>query len=149
MRGIYEGYVGWFDMKPATIYETPVTAIYPDLIKLAGGAGAIVRLAQSRSESDNSTEALHLAEMVLTTDAQHQGVLAAKLKALEALLSRCRNSNERGWLDHSRHTKWHEEGAAKGGNSALKALSFLRRSFSLSLYLPGRLGREARLFSPG
>ncbi|HSO74647.1 MAG TPA: MBL fold metallo-hydrolase, partial [Blastocatellia bacterium] len=29
IRGIYEGYVGWFDLNPATMYETPASAVYP------------------------------------------------------------------------------------------------------------------------
>ena len=33
IRGIYEGYAGWFDMNPASIYETPPSAIYPDLVQ--------------------------------------------------------------------------------------------------------------------
>jgi alkyl sulfatase BDS1-like metallo-beta-lactamase superfamily hydrolase len=35
VRGIYEGYVGWFDLNPATMYETPAAAVYPDVVKLA------------------------------------------------------------------------------------------------------------------
>jgi alkyl sulfatase BDS1-like metallo-beta-lactamase superfamily hydrolase len=54
VRGIYEGYVGWFDLQPA-----------------------------------------------LTVDGKHQAALQAKLKALETLRARCKNSNERGWLDFS------------------------------------------------
>lgn len=100
VRGIYEGYVGWFDMKPATIYETPATAVYSDLIKLAGGAEAIIKVANARIESDNAGEALHLAEIVLSSEVSHSDALIVRLKALELLRSRCRNSNERGWLDH-------------------------------------------------
>ena len=39
VRGIYEGYVGWFDLNPATMYEKPASSVYPDVVKLAGGAG--------------------------------------------------------------------------------------------------------------
>jgi alkyl sulfatase BDS1-like metallo-beta-lactamase superfamily hydrolase len=37
VRGIYEGYAGWFDGNPSTMYEKPAAAVYPDLVKLAGG----------------------------------------------------------------------------------------------------------------
>ncbi|HEX4947883.1 MAG TPA: hypothetical protein VFZ34_14520 [Blastocatellia bacterium] len=58
-----------------------------------------------------ATEALHLSEIVLTADAKHRGALEAKLKALEFLRDRCRNSNERGWLEHFIHeTKQKLEG---------------------------------------
>ena len=99
VRGIYEGYVGWFDLKPATIYETPVSTVYPELVKLAG-VDAVVKLATERVAQGRATEALHLSEIVLTTEPKHRGALEAKLKALELLRDRCRNSNERGWLDH-------------------------------------------------
>jgi alkyl sulfatase BDS1-like metallo-beta-lactamase superfamily hydrolase len=110
VRGIYEGYVGWFDLKPASLYETPVAAVYDDLLKLAG-ADAVVKLAAERLTKAQAIAALHLTEIVLTADAKHRGALAAKLQALEYLRDRCRNSNERGWLEHFiRETKQRLEG---------------------------------------
>jgi len=101
VRGIYEGYVGYFDLQPATLYETPVTAVYPDVVKLAGGPDAIAKLAQARAAAGQAVEALHFSEMALAVDGQHPAALQAKLKALETLRARCKNSNERGWLDFS------------------------------------------------
>ncbi|MEK7831077.1 MAG: alkyl sulfatase dimerization domain-containing protein, partial [Acidobacteriota bacterium] len=101
VRGIYEGYVGWFDMNPATMYEKPAASVYPDLVKLAGGAEAVARLATERAEAGQAVEALHLGDIALTADATNKTALQAKLKALETLRDRCRNSNERGWLDFS------------------------------------------------
>lgn len=101
VRGIYEGYVGYFDLQPATMYETPVTAVYPDVVKLAGGPDAIAKLAQVRADAGQAVEALHLSEMALAADGKHQAALRAKLKALETLRAKCKNSNERGWLEFS------------------------------------------------
>jgi alkyl sulfatase BDS1-like metallo-beta-lactamase superfamily hydrolase len=101
VRGIYEGYVGYFDLQPATMYETPVSAVYSDVIKLAGGPDVIAKLAQARADAGQAVEALHLSEMALTVNGKHQAALQAKLKALETLRARCKNSNERGWLDFS------------------------------------------------
>jgi alkyl sulfatase BDS1-like metallo-beta-lactamase superfamily hydrolase len=101
VRGIYEGYVGYFDLNPATMYEMPASAIYPDVVKLAGGADAIAKLAMERAQAGRAIEALHLSEMALSTDINHQAALQAKLKALELLRAQCKNSNERGWLDFS------------------------------------------------
>lgn len=100
VRGIYEGYVGWFDLNPATMYETPASAVAPDLVRLAGGPEKVAALAMERTMSA-PVEALHLADAALSVDVGHQGALRAKLKALEVLRDRCRNSNERGWLDFS------------------------------------------------
>ncbi len=101
VRGIYEGYVGWFDLNPATMYEKPAAAVYPDLVKLAGGAEPVAKLAMERAQAGQAIEALHLGDIALTADAKNQTALQAKLKALETLRERCRNSNERGWLDFS------------------------------------------------
>ncbi|MBL8205366.1 MAG: MBL fold metallo-hydrolase [Blastocatellia bacterium] len=110
VRGIYEGYVGWFDLKPASVYELPVNAVYSDLVKLAG-VEAVAKLAAERVANGQATAALHLSEIVLTADPNHRGALEAKLKALEYLRDRCRNSNERGWLEHFiRETKMKLEG---------------------------------------
>jgi alkyl sulfatase BDS1-like metallo-beta-lactamase superfamily hydrolase len=101
VRGIYEGYAGWFDLNPATMYEKPASSVYPDVVKLAGGPDAVAKLAMDRAQAGQAVEALHLSDIALAADANHQPALQAKLKALETLLSRCRNSNERGWLEFS------------------------------------------------
>src|SRR5262249_53160527 len=101
IRGIYEGYVGWFDLNPASMYEKPVSSAYPEVVKLAGGADAVAKLAMQHAQVGESVEALHLADMALAADAKNHPALEAKLKALEVLRSRCHNSNERGWLDFS------------------------------------------------
>ncbi len=100
VRGIYEGYVGWFDLNPAAMYETPKSAVYAEVVKLAG-ADALIELAIKRVETGQMVEALHLADIVLAADAANRKALEARLKALEGLRARCRNSNERGWLDYS------------------------------------------------
>jgi len=104
IRGIYEGYIGWFDLNPATIYETPPSAIYPDLVKLAGGAEPVVKLAMDRVNSGQPVEALRLTDIVLAGEAGNKAALEARLKALEILVSRCKNTNERGWLDYAVRT---------------------------------------------
>lgn len=101
VRGIYEGYVGYFDLNPATMYEKPASSVYADVVKLAGGADAIAKLAMQKAEAGAEVEALHLTDMALATDSANRAALAAKLKALEGLRARCRNSNERGWLEYS------------------------------------------------
>lgn len=101
IRGIYEGYIGWFDLNPATMYETPASAIYPDLVKLGGGADAVVKLANERVNAGQPVEALRLTDVVLAGEAGNKAALETRLKALEILVSRCKNTNERGWLDYS------------------------------------------------
>jgi alkyl sulfatase BDS1-like metallo-beta-lactamase superfamily hydrolase len=101
IRGIYEGYAGWFDMNPATMYETPPQSIYPDLVRLAGGPDNIIKLAAERTGQGRLVEALHLTAAALTADPDSARALEARLNALQALYERSRNSNERGWLQYS------------------------------------------------
>jgi len=101
IRGIYEGYVGWFDLNPVTMYEKPVSSVYPDVVKLAGGPDAIATLASGHIDSDDVVGALHLTDIALASDPNNKKALQARLKALEILRGRCKNTNERGWLDFS------------------------------------------------
>jgi alkyl sulfatase BDS1-like metallo-beta-lactamase superfamily hydrolase len=101
IRGIYDGYVGWFDMDPATMYDTSAASVYPDVVKLAGGPDAIARLALQRIEAGDAVAALHLTDIALAADSNNRSSLEARLKALEILQARCKNTNERGWLDYS------------------------------------------------
>ncbi|HJY37487.1 MAG TPA: MBL fold metallo-hydrolase [Steroidobacteraceae bacterium] len=100
IRGIYEGYAGWYDMKPATLYDVPVDAVFADLAKLAGGAAPIAQLAAQYVDAGRYVEALHLTEVALASDPQFRPALEARLKALESLKAKSKNSNERGWLDY-------------------------------------------------
>ena len=100
IRGIYEGYAGWFDMRPATMYDVPASAVFPDLAKLAGGAAPVARLAAEHVAAGRYVEALHLTEVALTSDPQFRPALETRLEALESLRAKSKNSNERGWLDY-------------------------------------------------
>ena len=101
VRGIYEGYVGWFDLNPVTMYETPMESIYPDIVRLTGGPEKILALAKERLASGKTVEAMHLVDIVLKDDPVNFPALEVRLKALENLRDNCHNSNERGWLEFS------------------------------------------------
>lgn len=101
VRGIYEGYVGWFDGNPAMMYGTPPTAVYPEVVQLAGGPDALATRAAEHVRAGRPVEALHLLDMALAADNSHRPALETRLKALDVLQARCRNTNERGWLDHA------------------------------------------------
>jgi len=106
IRGIYEGYAGWFDLNPATMYEAPPSSPYADLVKLAGGPDPVVARALEVLQKGQAAEALRLTDAALAANAAHRGALEARLKALEYLRDQSKNSNERGWLEYSiRETK--------------------------------------------
>ena len=98
VRGIYDGYAGWFDMNPSTMYELPPSSVYPDLVKLAGGPEPLVRLALVKLEAGKPVEALRLTDVVLAYDQNNGAALGARLKALDYLRKRCENYVEAGYL---------------------------------------------------
>ena len=100
VRGIYDGYSGWFDGNPTSMYELSPAAVYPDLVKLAGGPEPVVRLALEKVEAGKAVEALLLTDAVLAADAKNGGALNTRIKALQYLRDRCDNVVEDGWLQH-------------------------------------------------
>ena len=100
VRGIYDGYAGWFDMNPATMYELPPSSVYPDLVKLAGGPEPLVRLALEKLQAGKPVETLHLTDIVLVFDQNNRAALEARLKALNYLREHSENYTEAGWLDY-------------------------------------------------
>jgi alkyl sulfatase BDS1-like metallo-beta-lactamase superfamily hydrolase len=98
VRGIAEGYVGWFDGNVSNMYETPANAIYPEVVALAGGADVIAaRAAELVAEGDHQ-RALHMADLALQADPDHVAALQAKRDAVNALFNSSVNLNELGWL---------------------------------------------------
>jgi len=112
VRGIYDGYAGWYDMNPATMYELPPSSVYPDLVQLAGGPEPVVRLALEKLKADKPVEALHLTDVVLASDPRNSAALNARIEALEYLQKKCENYVEEGWLEFG-ITKAKEALAAK------------------------------------
>ncbi len=100
VRGIYDGYAGWFDMNPVTMYDLPASSVYPDLVKLAGGPEPLVKLALEKLKDGKAVEALHLTDVVLTYDQKNAGALDARLQALNYLENKCQNFIEEGWLQY-------------------------------------------------
>jgi alkyl sulfatase BDS1-like metallo-beta-lactamase superfamily hydrolase len=106
IRGIYEGYAGWFDLNPATMYTAPPSSPYANLVKLAGGPDPVVARALEVLQKGQAPEALRLIDAALAADASHRGAWETRLKALEYLRDQSKNSNEQGWLEYSiRETK--------------------------------------------
>jgi alkyl sulfatase BDS1-like metallo-beta-lactamase superfamily hydrolase len=104
VRGIYDGYAGWFDLNPTTMFDLPPASVYPDLVKLAGGPNAVIRLARAKLNAGKPVEVLHLTDIVLAYDRRNQAALGARLQALEYLREHSENAVEAGWLDNGIRT---------------------------------------------
>jgi alkyl sulfatase BDS1-like metallo-beta-lactamase superfamily hydrolase len=96
VRGIYEGYVGWYDGNVSTMFG-PSSQAYEEVVNLAGGPDAVAARARQLIESD-AVRALYLTDMALAVDGRHRAALEARLAALRWLDAHSGNSNERGWL---------------------------------------------------
>jgi alkyl sulfatase BDS1-like metallo-beta-lactamase superfamily hydrolase len=100
VRGIYDGYAGWFDLNPSTMYELPASSVYPELLKLAGGPEPVIKLALEKVAAGKPVETLHLTDVVLASEPMNRAALEARLKALEYLEEHSENYVEAGYLEY-------------------------------------------------
>jgi alkyl sulfatase BDS1-like metallo-beta-lactamase superfamily hydrolase len=97
IRGIYEGYVGWFDENPANMYAIPRSAIDADLVELAG-ADKIVERARDHYQAGRLVESLHLLDAVVHVQPDNAVARKLRVECYEGLRSRSVNVIETGWL---------------------------------------------------
>ena len=100
IRGIYEGYVGWFDLNPATMYASSPNTADKDLVELAGGATNVAAKSSEITRSGDAIRGLRMADAALAAEASNRDALSAKLLALEALQAQTRNGLENAWLGY-------------------------------------------------
>lgn len=98
IRGIYEGYIGWFDGNVSNMYELPARSVYPDVVALAGGPEAVGMRAAEFVEAGDPKRAMHMADIALEADPQNLTALQAKRHAVQKLFEMSGNINESGWL---------------------------------------------------
>lgn len=99
VRGIYEGYAGWFNGDPAEMFAEGRSSISPDLVKLAGGPKKIADGAMALIEQGKLVEALHMTSIGIEGAPGDKDVLKARVAAFEALIKASENRNELGWLN--------------------------------------------------
>lgn len=98
VRGIYEGYVGWFDRDPASMYASPSTVANADLVALAGGATIVAAKSREKTEAGEAVLGLRLADAALAHEPTNRDALEAKILALKKLQENTRNGIEHSWL---------------------------------------------------
>jgi alkyl sulfatase BDS1-like metallo-beta-lactamase superfamily hydrolase len=102
VRAIWEENAGWFHYEDGTtaLYGVPRPTVYPDLVELAGGAGALAARAHVHAAAGRPLEALHLLDIALGVAPDHEAALTVKKAALEQLLARSGGTNlsETMWL---------------------------------------------------
>lgn len=100
VRAIYEGYGGWFQFQSTTeIYPVQVREVYGELAQLAG-SDRLAERARQLLGAGSELEAIHLAEVALSAEPEHQLAWEVYLQAHEQLLlqSHQRNRWQKYWL---------------------------------------------------
>jgi len=98
VRAIWENYSGWFHHRSTTeLYPVGPESVSPDVVELAG-ADALITRARAHLDSGRPLQAIHLAEIVLHTDAANPGCRAVLKDAHTALLADSVNFWESAWL---------------------------------------------------
>ncbi len=104
VRGIYEGYVGWFDLNPASMYASPPTVANAELVALAGGASVVAAKSRDKTEAGEAVLGLRLADAALAHEPTNHEALEAKIFALTKLQEATRNGLEHAWLGYGIRT---------------------------------------------
>jgi glyoxylase-like metal-dependent hydrolase (beta-lactamase superfamily II) len=102
VRAIWEEHVGWFRYESTTeLYGVPPSAVWPDIVELAGGTAALTERAQRYAEAGRALHALHLIDIVLAHSPGDPDATRVKNAALEQLLadSGRENFSEVQWLE--------------------------------------------------
>ncbi len=100
VRGIFDGYAGWFDENPSSMYKLAPLAVAPELLKLCGGGDPIVKRAAELVTAADEVRALHLTDMVLAAEPSSRAAWETRLAALQSLLAKSGNYIERNWLQY-------------------------------------------------
>jgi alkyl sulfatase BDS1-like metallo-beta-lactamase superfamily hydrolase len=99
VRGIYEGYAGWFNGDPAEMFPEGRSSVSGSLVKLAGGPKKIADEAMRLLKEGKAVEALHMTSIGQEGAPGDKDVLKARVAVFEALLKASTNRNEQGWLN--------------------------------------------------
>jgi alkyl sulfatase BDS1-like metallo-beta-lactamase superfamily hydrolase len=98
VRGIYEGYAGWFNGDPAEMFPQGRDSVSASVVKLAGGPKKIAGEAMRLLGEGKTIEALQMTSIGIEGAPGDKDVLRARVAAFEALVEASTNRNELGWL---------------------------------------------------
>lgn len=100
VRGIYEGYAGWFDADAGHMYATqPKDALATLVGMTTGGAEGVALQARSTlSGGGDPVIAIHLADAAIAADPVNVTAWTVRRDALQSLRDRSDNGIERNWL---------------------------------------------------
>ena len=97
IRGIYQGYAGWFDGNPVNMYSLPQSSIYGELVSMAG-VDNMVKKADSLFKNKDAIKALHLLDIVLNVYPKYKSALELRLSIMQYLYRESDNYIESKFL---------------------------------------------------
>jgi alkyl sulfatase BDS1-like metallo-beta-lactamase superfamily hydrolase len=101
-RSVWEEYAGWFRQeRTSELYPTPPSAVWPEVVTMAGGPAAIAERALAHLKDGAPEKALHFIEMAVVAAPSDQSVRTAELAILDALAddTQGRVFDLLGWLE--------------------------------------------------
>jgi len=100
-RSIWEEYAGWFRHEQTSeLYPTPQSAVWPELVELAGGPARLAERARAHLPAEPE-KALHLIEIAVAVAPTDRAVRDVELAVYETLIERTegRPFDLLGWLE--------------------------------------------------
>jgi len=101
-RSVWEEYAGWFRQeRTSELYPTPPSAVWPEVVAMAGGPAAIAERALIHLKDGAPEKALHLIEMAVAAAPFDHSVRQTELAILDALAdgTQGRIFDLLGWLE--------------------------------------------------
>jgi len=98
VRGIHQGYAGWFDGNVSSMLGVGAQQGHAELLDLAGGPDAVADQARTVLDASRDDEALAMADIVLSLHPDHVAALRVRQRVLQNRLETSSNFNSRGWL---------------------------------------------------
>jgi alkyl sulfatase BDS1-like metallo-beta-lactamase superfamily hydrolase len=115
VRAIWEEHVGWFRYESTTeLYDVPPSAVWPDIVEIAGGTGVLTERARTHADHGRALEALHLTDIVLSHSPGDRDASRVKRIALQQLLVATgrENFSEVQWLEQEIRNATRDEESA-------------------------------------
>jgi len=125
VRGIYDGYLGWFDGNPTSLNRLHPKERSKRLLPLMGGTENALKACREALENRNYQWAAELSDILLDVDPKDKKAKAIKAKALRALAMKSINSNERCYLISSAYQlegRYKEPSSPKINSATIKDL---------------------------
>lgn len=97
IRGVYAGYVGWFDGNPTNLQPITLQEMAPRLLERLGGRQAVLSAMRESLDQGDARWAAWLSDLCLVQDKRDTDARAAKADALAALAATTPNPLMRNW----------------------------------------------------